>query len=500
MIINHNINSIISGNRADKAERAKANAMGKLSSGLRINQASDDAAGSAISQKMKAQIRGLEQAQTNIQDGISLVQTAEAGLGSIQNPNLVRMKELILQALNGTLSQEDRAKIQNELDNIKAGIDDIANNTEFNTTKLLTPPTVEAGTPPKWTPGTADIVFVIDKTGSMGSKINQVKNNIDGFVNKLTENGINVNLGLVTYGDVNPSQGGDPVVKTAMTSDLGQFKAEINSISLTGGGDYYESGLEGIADTTNGALSYSLRTDSAKQFILVTDAPVHDNSNDGDGGDGKSTFDIDDVATDLSSKGIKLTVVSTDSSDTKTQLQRLSTPTGGEYIDINSNFQDQLSSYASKIMIDAGAKSEIKIGEMGTLELQVGANSEELFQVQLFDARTTHLGIDGISLDTIDEANEALSKIDNAMETVSKQRSKFGAYQNALEHIGNNVGNYGSNITSAESRISDADMAKEVMEMSKNSIIEQSAEAMEKQSENMTQSIIDLMSKWKMQG
>ena len=116
MIINHNINSIISGNRADKAERAKANAMGKLSSGLRINQASDDAAGSAISQKMKAQIRGLEQAQTNIQDGISLVQTAEAGLGSIQNPNLVRMKELILQALNGTLSQEDRAKIQNELD------------------------------------------------------------------------------------------------------------------------------------------------------------------------------------------------------------------------------------------------------------------------------------------------------------------------------------------------------------------------------------------------
>jgi len=83
------------------------------------------------------------------------------------------------------------------------------------------------------------------------------------------------------------------------------------------------------------------------------------------------------------------------------------------------------------------------------------------------------------------------------MEVVSKQRSKFGAYQNALEHIGNNVGNYSYNITSAESRISDADMAKEAMEMSKSSIIEQSAEAMEKQSENMSQSIIDLMSKWK---
>lgn len=498
MIINHNIDSIISENRANVAEKTKASSMGKISSGLRINQASDDAAGSAISQKMKAQIRGLDQAGTNIQDGISLVQTAEAGLGSIQNPNLQRMRELALQALSGTLTQEDRSKIQNELDSIKAGIDDIANNTEFNTIKLLTPPTVEVGTPPVWTPGTADIVFVIDKTGSMGSKINQVKNNIDGFVNKLTENGIYVNLGLVTYGDVNPSDGGDSVVKTAMTSDVDTFKGHLSSIVPSGGGDYYESGLEGIADTTDGALSYSLRADSAKQFILVTDAPVHDNSTDGDGGDGKSTFDIDDVATDLVSKGIKLTVIS----DTyiKSQLTRLSNPTGGDYIDIDSNFQDQLSSYASKIMIDAGAKSEIKIGEMGNLQLQVGANSGQLFQVELFDARTTHLGIDAISVGTIDDAEKALSSIDNAMETVTNQRSKFGTYQDALEHIGNNVGNYSYNIKASESRISDADMAKEAMNLAKSSVIEQSAQAMEKQSENMSQSIIDLMSKWKMQG
>ncbi|MZK49862.1 flagellin [Clostridium beijerinckii] len=497
MIINHNVDAIIASNRSNRAGKTKANAMEKLSSGLRINQAADDAAGSAISQKMRAQIRGLEQADRNIQDGISLVQTAEAGLGSIQNPNLSRMRDLIVQALNGTLTQADRMNIQNELDNVKASINDIANNTEFNTIKVLCPPNSGNSTPPKWTPGTADIVFVIDITGSMGSKINEVKNNIDGFINKITENGIDVNMGLVTYGDVNLNQGGDPVVKTTMTSNLEEFKSYINSISLTGGGDYYESGLEGIADAANGALSYSFRADSAKQIILVTDAPVHDNNTDSDGGDGLSNFDIDDVAANVKSNGIKLTVVSTEEVDTKTQFERLYGTTGGEYINIISNFQEQLNSYASKILIDAGCKEEIKASKMPTLQLQVGANSGEQFEVELFDARTKNLGIDDIVIDPVDEAEKALEKVDKAMEVVSKQRSKFGAYQNALEHIGNNVGNYSYNITSAESRISDADMAKEAMEMSKSSIIEQSAEAMEKQSENMSQSIIDLMSKWK---
>ena len=288
------MNALTAYNKSNAAGKAKASAMEKLSSGLRINSAADDAAGSAINEKMKAQIRGLEQAGRNIQDGVSLVQTAEAGLGSIQNPNLSRMRDLIVQALNGTLTVADRARIQNELENVKGSINDIANNTEFNTTKVLTVPTQDNSVPPKWTPGTADIVFIIDRTSSMGSKINEVKDNIDDFINKIADNGIDVNMGLITYGDVNPSQGGDSTLKSIMTSDLSTFKSYINSISLTWGGDYYESSLEGIADSTNGALSYTLRSDSAKQFILVTDAPTHDNNTDVDDGDGESTFDIDD--------------------------------------------------------------------------------------------------------------------------------------------------------------------------------------------------------------
>lgn len=480
-------------NKLNSAAKLKNSAMEKLSSGLRINKAADDAAGASISEKMKAQIRGLEQAGDNIQDGISLVQTAEAGLGSIQNPNLQRMRELLVQGLNGTLSQSDRTMIQNELENIKGSINDIANNTEFNTIKLLSPPSSQSNIPPKWTPGTADIVFIIDKTGSMGSQIDNVKNNIDGFINKITSNGIDVNMGLVTYGDVNPSEGSDPIVKTELTNDLNKFKTYINNIKLTGGGDSNESGLEGIADTTEGALSYGLRPDSAKQFILVTDAFVHDSTANGDG-DGMSTFDIHDVASDVKNKGIKLTVVSNDYASS--QLKVLSDTTGGQYIDVNSNFQEQLSSFASNILVDAGCKQEISLDEMPILNLQVGPNSGQEFQVELFDARTEHLGIDDIKVDPIEEAEKSLEKVDTAMATVSSQRSKFGAYQNVLEHMGNNVGNYGYNITSSESRITDADMAKEVMEMTKSSIIEQSAQSILKQAENMPQSIINLMDKW----
>ncbi|WP_123053479.1 flagellin [Clostridium sp. JN-1] len=491
MIINHNINALDTCNKLNSATKLKSNAMKKVSSGLRINEAADDAAGSSISEKMKAQIRGLEQAGENIQDGISLVQTAEAGLGSIQDPNLLRMRDLIVQALNGTLKQSDRMIIQNELDNVKANIDDIANDTEFNTTKLLSPPSIDASVQPKWTPGTADIIFVVDRTGSMQSLIDSVRDNIDGFIDKITSNGIDLNMGLVTYGDINNSE---PIVKKDMINDLSDFKSYLTNIKPTGGGDLNESGLEGIADTSSGALSYNLRLDSAKQFILITDAPVHDNNSDGDGGDCMSSFDIDDVATELKNKGIKLTVVSNDYY--KSQLSRLSDPTGGDYININSNFKDQLSSFASKILTDAGCKKEISTEEMPKLQLQVGANSGEQFQVELFDARTKKLGIDDIKVDPIEEAEKSLEKVDKAIKIVSSQRAKFGTYQNALEHIEKNVDNYGSSISSAESRITNADMAKEAMEITKNSIIEQSAESILKQAEKMPESVINLMNKW----
>lgn len=487
MIVNHNLSAMNAYNRSKNNNLTAAKAMEKISTGLSINTAGDNAAGLVISEKMRAQIRGLQQAERNIQDGVSFLQTAEGALGEIENPNLQRMRELVVQAGNETLTKEDREIIQQEIDEIKKSIDDIANYTEFNGIKPLSPPSIKE--PPKWTPGNADIVFIIDRTGSMGSAIEKVKSNIDGFVNRLSSNGVDVNLGLVTYGEVNS---GEPIIKKEFTSDLSTFKANLNSINVYGGGDYYESALEGIADPVNGSISYSFRSEAPKHFILVTDAPVHDN-NDGDSGDNLSTFDIDGVANDLKSKGIKLTVVSSMYGETNTQLKRLSDPTGGDYLDISGNFGTQLDALAGKIMIEAGAEYDSE--DMPTITLQVGSNSKEVFKVELYDTRTFKIGLSDVQVDPIEEVQKALSNIDNTIALISERRAKYGSSVNALEHINNNVTNYSLNLEAANSRILDADMAKETINLSKASIMQEASSAMLKQANNLPNGVLELLRK-----
>lgn len=144
MIINHNMNAMIVYRNIMINGALAGKAMERLASGMRINRASDDPAGLAISEKMRAQIRGLEMASRNVQDGISMIQVAEGGVKEIQSM-LQRMRELAVQAANGTNSPEDRNNIQDEIDQLTRGIDDIAKGTEFNTIKLLNANAADAG-------------------------------------------------------------------------------------------------------------------------------------------------------------------------------------------------------------------------------------------------------------------------------------------------------------------------------------------------------------------
>ncbi|MCO7174808.1 flagellin [Sporolactobacillus kofuensis] len=488
MIINHNISALLASNQLNVNNRANEKALRKLSSGSRITRASDDAAGLAISQKMKAQIRGLEQARRNIQDGMSLLQTGESGLSEIEDPNLLRMRELAVQAANGTLSSEDRSMIQEELEGLKSSINAIATNTEFNRIKLLSPP-IET-TPPSSTSGKSDIAFVVDVSGSMGGTIDNVISNLDGFVDKLKSQGVDYQLGLVSYSD---SSIGEPLSKWAFTDDVAAFKNNMETMRshMLGGGDMNESGLEGIMDPEKGAISLPLRPDASKQFILITDAPVHDTSADGDGGDGLSAYDIDDTAQKLAEDHIKLTVVGPTSGEASVQLKRLSDTTGGSYLNLYGPFSTQLDALAEQIVDDSGSSADDD--KMPVLTLQTGANSGETFSIELFDARTAQLGIDHVAVDPIEEAEKSIGMIDHAIEKISTQRAKFGSYQNALAHEASNVENYATNITSAESRISDADVAKEVMELTKSNILQQSAMDMLSQADQLSSNVLNLL-------
>lgn len=488
MIINHNMNAIIAQNRANKQSGLKNDAMQKLSSGLRINSAGDDSAGASISEKMKAQIRGLERAHQNIQDGISLIQTAEAGLGSIQNPNLIRMKELCEQALNGTLTSEDRMNIQHELDGLKAGINDIAEDTEFNTTKVLRPPVTEI---PPTSNSMVDIVFVVDNTGSMSSIQSTVADNITNFVNSIAAKGVSdIRMGVVEYRDSTINEFQFSGSKwTGSTTDI--HDALISLSTSNNGGT--EDAMAALTKTIN---DYDFRENigsaQTKNIIFIT-------NEDADDADNTTSPNLISTLADLKNKNIRVHGIYETKASDVSEFNQIISETNGKSVNFNdSDWGNQLSNIIGDNIGTSGAV--IESDEMPTLKLQVGANSNEEFQIKLFDARTEKLGIDAVNVDTIEYGRKSLDLIDDAMKKVTEQRSKFGAYQNALEHIGNNVDNYGYNLTASQSRIADIDMAKETMELTKSSILEESAESMLKQSEKMSETIINLMDKWKQQG
>ncbi|MBO0588415.1 flagellin [Sporosarcina sp. E16_8] len=484
MRINHSNSALNTYNKYQNANASVQNSYSKLSSGLRINQAADDAAGSAIAEKMKAQIRGLQKAELNIKDGISLLQTAEAALGQIQNPNLIRIRELIIQGSNDTLSTQDKKMVQQEIDEIKRSIDDIVEYTEFNTLKVLRPPVIDK--PPGSSLGMTDIVFLIDSTGSMGTAISNVKKNIDSFVNSISTAGINIQIGLVDYKDESPTDGGIKSVVYPFTSNVDDFKIYLDELVANGGGDFPESGLEAIHE----ALKYPFRESASKNFILITDAMVHDND-DGDGGDGKSIYDIEEIAKRLSVATIKLNVIGPKDSITKDQLERLSIPTNGLYLDISSEFSDELKQLVEVIIEDSGSSNEDD--KMFPLNIQVGPNEGHQITIPLYDCRMDKLGLGYLLVDPYSEAMNSLEQIDTVSKLISSRRSEYGSYQNRLEHALQNVQNYEVNLTSALSRVEDVDVAKETIQLKKHQLLLQTSQTMITQVNQMNQGIVELL-------
>ncbi|GEC91891.1 MULTISPECIES: flagellin [Brevibacillus] len=381
MRINHNI-SAMNTHRALSANTANsAKSLEKLSSGLRINRAGDDAAGLAISEKMRGQIRGLDMAQKNSQDGISLIQTAEGALTETHSI-LQRMRELAVQSSNDTNTDSDRAELQKEIDQLIEEVDRIANTTEFNTQKLLN-----------------------------GAK-----------------SGINTEASTVVINE--------------KTSDV--FK----SVKAAGGAST-------VADS-----SYNIRI-SEKQGTSSFKIEWTDQR-----GKTASTIINGAAATSFAIGGATLGV--------KLSLATLSTLSIGKEATVTSR----------------AAVNDISDS---SLTYQIGANSSQTMRVSIEDMRAKALNIDGISVKTTSAAEASISAINKAIEDVSTQRAKLGAFQNRLEHTINNLGAASENLSAAESRIRDVDMAKEMMGFTKNNILTQAAQAMLAQANQQPQGVLQLL-------
>ena len=411
MIINHNMNALNAHRNMGVNNTASGKSMEKLSSGLRINRAGDDAAGLAISEKMRGQIRGLEQSSRNASDGISMIQTAEGALNETTNI-LQRMRELAVQSANDTNTSDDREQLQKEMTQLGEEIDRIANNTEFNTKKLLNgnmgKATVEKA-------GTLENKGALDPALAAGTKLEELKD-VDG--NK---------LGIVV---------GDTITATW---------------------------------SVNG-------TQKSASFTVATDKTVKD-------------F-LDEVKKDNSIKEAKVdaNAISIEAQDKGTAGQ------------INGFSIEVKSATGSRKEAASNAFSSFEVGTKaadnrtnGSANLQIGANGGQQLNLSIEDMRAASLGVSNLQVGTQSQANTAINVIDEATKRVSSERANLGAAQNRLEYTISNLDNTAENLTSAESTLRDVDMAKEMMEYSKNNILSQAAQSMISQANQQPQNVLQLL-------
>ncbi|WHX30292.1 flagellin [Brevibacillus agri] len=574
MRINHNIASLNTYRQLTGNQAATNKNIEKLSSGLRINRAGDDAAGLAISEKMRSQVRGLDMASKNAQDGISLIQTAEGALNETHSI-LQRMRELANQSANGTNTDADRAALQDEMNQLTSEINRIGNTTEFNTQKLLnggigsndgakitkaTSAVIDGGT--AWvaadTSGQTGSIKVDGQTFDITSVLNQdwtdykgsgSAGTIDDFINELkniTSGGtklsdlVNIEKNAAGTGlkftaksegaastlEVKVGTGNDDAAvmlgyaDEATLTAVGEVKGDPTTVE--------RHGLEATAALTAAAttitkdssLKITVGTDSAVEVVLNDGAAdkVY-KTNDSDANVAKAAMDdlVKDLNAALQKAGLDGKVSASLSADNKIQLISET----GKDISVTNGTGTPITALGGGLATIGNVDQVVGPGAQGsgfTTKFQIGANKGQSMSLDISDMRSAALGITGnagqkgftktnsvtngtndikseaaLNIATKEDASNAIEVLDKAINKVSSERAKLGAVQNRLEHTINNLGTASENLTAAESRIRDVDMAKEMMEQTKNNILAQAAQAMLAQSNSQPQGVLQLL-------
>ena len=444
MVVQHNMQAMNANRMLNITTGAQSKSTEKLSSGYRINRAADDAAGLTISEKMRKQIRGLDQASTNAQDGVSSVQTAEGALTEVHSM-LQRMNELAVQASNGTNADSDRQAIQDEIDQLTTEIDRVAETTKFNEIYLLKGDNAstknvymkghDAGLKGTLTDSAKSATFVMDtlkagdkykiagKEYTIGSSKKEITTAINAFAtadNEITIDGISY-----TYKDANGGKA------------AGWYKD----------GDQTNGTAIVVADTVKGGSKASV---NGKDYTAMTDQDANDIDDD----------DSSVITAAEAKKKIKAELLAANS---------IGTVNGDATV---SDGADAAGKTTYTI-----TKGYATVADTLSFNLHVGADADmtNKITVDIDVMNSANLGVKGLNVTdaTGTAATYAVDAISDAIAKVSSQRSALGAVQNRLEHTIDNLDNIVENTTTAESRIRDTDMAEEMVEYSKNNILAQ---------------------------
>ena len=486
MIVQHNITAMNSNRMLGLTTNSLSKSTEKLSSGYRINRAADDAAGLSISEKMRKQIRGLDQASTNAEDGISAVQTAEGALNEVHSM-LQRMNELAVQSANGTNSESDRTAIQNEIDQLTTEIDRVSETTKFNETYLLKGDqdaskvaTFKYGK--NANPAAASVVDSKDNATITGANNLTVKFTFNAKASQDSQNELAKvikNQGVTAeYSSTTDTD--DTAAKETYKLSLNGSNTSFSVVAKATAGEFEIQDTNGnkIADVVVGGGSKA----------QAKDAPVHTTDNitaakaTAAKVDGEKAAYYDRDGNKIAENALSdYFSVAADG----TVAKRVDAPT----------VYDALGNAIDLVPAEVSGQKDLT-GAL-QLKLHVGADATSNNQISInIDAMSSKgLGISGIRVDGADDSNalDAIDTIKQSIQIVSAQRSALGAVQNRLEHTISNLDNVVENTTSAESRIRDTDMAEEMVNYSKNSILQQAGQSMLAQANQANQGVLSLL-------
>ena len=476
MVVQHNMQAANANRMLNITSGAQSKSTEKLSSGYRINRAADDAAGLSISEKMRKQIRGLDKASSNAQDGVSSVQTAEGALTEVHSM-LQRMNELATQAANGTNSTTDRSAIQDEMDQLTTEIDRVAETTKFNETYLL-----------KGDNGTKTINMKAHDAGLKGT----LTDNGDGtatFVMDELKVGDSVSIGGKNYTIGATADEAKTTFDDKVTKKGDKLTINGKSIEIV---ENYDNGQGADADAKKADLQ------SKGQYTLDDAKALIDEGTTIKFADGTSlkamkgaTDGIDDNDT---------SVITAKKAYTLAQDELLKANQIGDTNNDAKVGKDD--AFASYTLADASNTFKIHTGTSDVAEklsfsLHVGSDADmtNKITVGIETMNSSYLGIKGLNVndDSGIAGTYAIDAISDALQKVSDQRSSLGAVQNRLEHTIDNLDNVVENTTSAESRIRDTDMAKEMVNYSKNNILAQAGQSMLAQANQSNQGVLSLL-------
>ncbi|WP_026657299.1 flagellin N-terminal helical domain-containing protein [Butyrivibrio sp. AC2005] len=549
MVIQHNLTAMNSNRMLGITTSGQAKSSEKLSSGYQINRAADDAAGLSISEKMRKQMRGLDRASTNADDGVSSVQTAEGALTEVHDM-LQRMNELAVQAANGTNSESDRTAIQNEIKQLTTEIDRVAETTKFNETYLLKGSTGyhnvymkahdaglegvlgDAGVKASFRMDLKDdsdvkiagkeyhIYTDDDSIASIQQAIQRVANLAKEPLEKIRDNGKEIDGATVQATEQDRKDAVQKVVidgteyVTALDSSsqtevvfrfgeqefsVEEIKAKVKDGTIVSVSDGDDEWPRTAVDTT---LDKNIHVSTA--VAKVMDALIQANRV------GVDSNNLEKVKVTL-----KPTLSGTNANKT------------GKYTDGDTTEKDAVNGVDDRFNRDPdenstetwtekeGARVKGYVGAKGgtyvfsiqkstaqvpkdlAVSLHVGSDADmnNKISVLIKPMTTAYLGIQNLTVadSTGISATYAIDAIEDAIRQVSEQRSELGAVQNRLEHTIKNLDNVVENTTAAESRIRDTDMADEMVTYSKNNILAQAGQSMLAQANQSTQGVMSLL-------